>query len=199
MTDLETIRVYDQQAEEYAQMTDTHNSDDPRLRDLIDACPQRGRVLDLGCGPGASAAALAKAGMQVDATDASQEMVQMASQHPGVTAWQATFDELDAIAPDTYDGIWANFSLLHAPRSDMPRHLAALRKALKPGGVFFIGLKLGTGEKRDKIGRLYTYYTQDELDTLLTDAGFTVQNHRFGSGPGLDGSMSDWISVACDG
>ena len=199
MTDLETIRVYDQQAEEYAQMTDTHNSDDPRLRDLIDACPRGGRVLDLGCGPGASAAALAKAGMQVDATDASQEMVQMAAQHPGVTAWQATFDELDAIAPDTYDGIWANFSLLHAPRSDMPRHLAALRKALKPGGVFFIGLKLGTGEKRDKIGRLYTYYTQDELDTLLTGAGFTVQNHRFGSGPGLDGSMSDWISVACDG
>jgi SAM-dependent methyltransferase len=199
VTDLETIRVYDQQAEEYAQMTDTHNSDDPRLRDLIDACPQGGRVLDLGCGPGASAAALAKAGLRVDATDASKEMVQMAAQHPGVTAWQATFDELDAIAPDTYDGIWANFSLLHASRRDMPRHLAALRRALKPGGAFFIGLKLGSGEARDKIGRLYTYYSKEELDTLLTNAGFTVRNHRFGSGPGLDGSMSEWISVACDG
>jgi SAM-dependent methyltransferase len=123
-------------------------------------------------------------------------MVQMAAQHVGVTAWQATFDDIDA--SDTYDGIWANFSLLHAPRSDMPRHLAALHKALKPGGVFFIGLKLGAGEARDKIGRLYTYYSQEELDKLLQDAGFTIRNHRFGSGEGLDGSVSDWISVACD-
>jgi SAM-dependent methyltransferase len=196
VTDPETIRVYDQQAEEYAQMTDSHNSDDPRLRDLIEACPQGGRVLDLGCGPGASAAALAKAGLLVDATDASQEMVQMAAQHVGVTAWQAPFDDIDA--SDTYDGIWANFSLLHAPRSDMPRHLAALHKALKPGGVFFIGLKLGAGEARDKIGRLYTYYSQEELDKLLQDAGFTIRNHRFGSGAGLDGSVSDWISGAGD-
>jgi len=194
VSDPETIRVYDQKANEYAQLTDTENHKDKRLIRFIERCPKGGRVLDLGCGPGASAAAMAQAGLIVEATDASAAMVDMAAKHPGVTARQATFDEISGTA--LYDGVWANFCLLHAPRADMPRHLSALHRSLKPGGCLHIGLKLGQGEARDKIGRLYTYYTQAELEGLLTDAGFTIDSHRLGNGVGLDGSASDWITVA---
>lgn len=194
MSDDATIRVYDQRAGEYAGLTDDYNSTDPHLLGFISAVAKGGRVLDLGCGPGTAAAAMAKAGLKVEAVDASAEMVALAGQHPGVTARQVTFDDITEVA--AYDGIWANFSLLHAPRADFPRHLASLHRAVKPGGVFYIGMKLGQGEGRDRLGRHYTYYGEEELETLLCEAGFTVAGHRLGSGSGLDGTVSDWIVLA---
>lgn len=197
MSDRTTIGVYDAQADAYASRTDTYNLDDPRLRDFIAACPAGGHVLDLGCGPGTSAAEMARAGLRVTALDASAEMVARAGRHDGVTARQGTFDDISE--QDAYDGIWANFSLLHAPRAAFPRLLAALKGALKPGGVFHIGMKLGEGEARDRIGRFYSYYSEDELIAYLEAAGFSVTDRRHGRGAGLDGTVSDWISVAAHG
>ncbi len=197
MSDPQTIGVYDRQAAEYAAKTDAYNTTDPRLAAFIAACPAGGRVLDLGCGPGRSAAKMAEAGLTVEAVDASAAMVAMAAGHPGVSARQATFDEIAGEA--LYDGIWANFSLLHAPRADFPRHLAALHRALKPGGAFQIGLKLGTGEARDRLGRHYTYYTEDDVMDHLRAAGFTPTDIKHGEGEGLDGTTSPWISVLAHG
>ena len=193
MSDAETIGVYDARAAEYAKMTDDHNTGNPKLTAFIAACPAGGRVLDLGCGPGASAAVMAQQGLVVEALDASAEMVALAAKHPGVTARQATFDQI--AGQGIYDGIWASFSLLHAPRADFPRHLAACHLALKPNGAFVIGMKLGSDTARDRIGRQYTYYTSDALDQHLVDAGFTITDHEFGTGEGLDGSQSDYVSV----
>ena len=194
MSDIETIRVYDNRAAEYAEMSDQHNAQDPHLVDFIASVPPGGTVLDLGCGPGASATVMAAAGLVVTAIDASNEMVALAAAKAGVNARQGTFDQIDATA--SYDGIWANFSLLHAPRRAFPRHLKAVKDALVPGGSFYIGMKLGTGEARDEIGRFYTYYLQDELEVLMSGAGFAVTNRRYGKDRGLDGTMSDWIQVA---
>lgn len=197
MSDAETLRIYDSHAAEYAAKNSDYLSKDPRLHAFIAACPSGGRVLDLGCGPGTSAAVMAQAGLKPDAMDASSEMVALAGAHIGVNARQATFDDISGTG--IYAGIWANFSLLHAPRSAMPRHLAAIKTALSGGGAFYIGLKLGKGEARDALGRLYTYYEEDELKDLLATAGFTVLNCTFGKTEGLDGSLAPWISVAAHG
>lgn len=196
MSDEETIAVYDAKATEYADLIEREAEADPYLQSFLEACVPGGRLLDLGCGPGVSAGQMAAAGFDVDATDASGEMVALAAQQAGVTAWQATFDDISGEA--VYDGIWANFSLLHAARADMPRHLKALRTALRPGGVFHIGLKLGDGAKRDGIGRQYTYYTEAELDAALMAAGFTPTFRDFGSSRGLDGVMAEWIVMRAD-
>ena len=81
----------------------------------------------------------------------------------------------------------------------MPRHLAALGTALKPGGLFHIALKSGAGEKRDALGRIYTYYTQSELTDLLENAGLTVTEYATGCGKGLDGTDADWIALRAYG
>lgn len=193
--DTKTLAVYDEKAAEYATIADADR--DPQLAVFISALQTGAYVLDLGCGPGLSAALMIKAGLRVDATDASPEMVALANAQNGVTARVAMFD--DITGTDVYDGIWANFSLLHAPRADMARHLSALRNTLKPGGLFHIGMKTGSGEHRDALGRLYTYYTTDELHGLLTDAGFTPFSSATGRGKGLSGEMSDWVTIAAHG
>ncbi len=193
MSDLETLGVYAKKAQEYADLTEADPNERPLRTAFIDALPQGAHVLDLGCGPGQTAAAMARAGLQVSAMDAVPEMVAMAEKNDGVDARVATFDDIEDEA--IYDGIWANFSLLHAPRADMPRHLAALHRAMKPGGIFHIALKSGEGEKRDSLGRLYTYYTDAGLSGLVTAAGFTITDRTSGSGVGLDGTPAEWIAL----
>lgn len=192
MTDRETLAVYATKSEEYADVTEGL-ARDPLLAAFIKAVKPQGDVLDLGCGPGIAAHQMALAGLHVTAMDPVAEMVALAARYPGVTARIGGFDDLTGT--DVYDGIWANFSLLHAPRADMPRHLSDIARALRPGGVFHIGVKLGSGSRRDRIGRLYTYFTEDELAGLLTDAGLKVTDRLKGRDKGLDGTDADWICL----
>lgn len=186
--DRQTLDVYDAQAAEYEARVAV--KDTPGLADFIAALPENAHVLDLGCGPGLTAKQMMDHGLTVDATDGSDAMVKRARDH-GVPARQALFHQIDGQA--LYDGVFANFSLLHLPRVRMPEMLGRLHKALKPQGILHIGVKLGTGDARDELGRYYTYYQQDELEELLTSAGFTLITRILGSGTGLDGRSSDWI------
>lgn len=191
MSDPETLAVYSREAERYrARFAD--KGADAHLDTFLAALPAQADLLDLGCGPGRAAALMQEAGHRVIAYDATPEFVAQAGAL-GVDARLARFDDLSALA--AFDGIWANFSLLHAPRAEMPGHLTAIARALRPGGVFHLGLKLGTGEARDALGRFYTYYTEDELERLLTDAGLKVTGKDFGTGEGLSGSTDPFIIV----
>lgn len=197
MSDPKTLKVYAAQSQKYAALTDAELSADPLLDAFIAAIPRGGSALDLGCGPGTAAGVMANAGLQVHATDAVPEMIALAAQHPLVHAEVKTFDQISGT--DLYDGIWANFSLLHADRTTLPTILLALHTALKPNGTFHIAMKLGTYTARDSIGRQYTYVTEDELRDLLTTAGFTITKKHTGSGKGLDGTYADWIALAAYG
>ncbi|MEP5729064.1 MAG: class I SAM-dependent methyltransferase [Sulfitobacter sp.] len=197
MTDKETLDVYAQKVGDYEAMAQKSGARNPLLTTFLEALPAQAHVLDLGCGPGHFAAEIAAQGHQVTATDAVREMVARAAQHAGVNAKVATFDEI--AGTDLYDGIWANFSLLHAARDAMPKHLSALYTAIKPGGVFHIALKSGQASKRDALGRFYTYYTDEELTGLVTDAGFSVTEHAQGREVGLDGTAADWIALRAHG
>jgi SAM-dependent methyltransferase len=188
---MSTINVYNRMAADYVTMTKGHAPQE--LTDFITALRPKGRVLDLGCGPGHHAAEMAAAGLTVLAVDGSAEMVALASQWPGVTARQALFDDIPDLGPT--DGIWASFSLLHAPRADMPRHLAALHALCTPNAPISLGMKLGTGERTDRLGRFYSYYTEDDLNMLLTQAGFSPKSALHGAGKGLAGDVEDWIVI----
>lgn len=192
MNERDTLAAYDRKAEDYKRMVADWN--DPCLAEFIAAIPPGGAVLDLGCGPGHTAAVMAAAGLAVTATDGSAEMIRLAEQHPGVTARLETFDEISEQA--AYDGIWASFSLLHAPRAAFPKYLRALHVAARPGARLHLAMKLGQGEATDNLGRFYSYYTQDELNRYLQQAGFTVASAVTGSDKGLSGNIEDWIAIA---
>ena len=191
MSDNETVEFYNQQTEAYKKLTESF--DNKWLAKLTAHLAPGAHVLDFGCGPGQDARLLAQAGFRVTAMDASSEMVGQADLTEGVTAKVATFHDLSDVA--TYDGVWASFSLLHAAKSDMPTHLAALHRALKPGGTMVISLKVGDGEERDKLGRFYAYYQHDELAALLEQAGFTVADADFGISKGMAGTNDPFMVV----
>ena len=191
-TDEETIAVYDAKVKDYAEAFAAAEAD-ASLQRFSDHLPANAKVLDWGCGPGTHAAVLKAKGFDVTATDASSAMVNVARSHEGVTVVQAEFADLQD--ENTYDGIWANFSLLHEPRSNMPANLRRIAVALKPDGVLHIGMKSGTGEARDHLGRFYTFYTSEELRGLLAEAGFEVFNEVTGEGAGLAGTVDPWMEL----
>lgn len=190
--DKETLAVYQSRAGDYAKMVDT-DAPFPALEAFIAAIPNGGHVLDLGCGPGRASATMQAAGLVIDAVDASAAMVEQAKTLQKINARIATFDDISG--ESVYDGVWANFSLLHAPKSAFPHHLEALHKSLRPGGIFHLGLKTGEGEIRDGIGRFYALYTLQELETILTNAGFQISHHATGEDLGLDGTSAPWIMI----
>lgn len=194
MSDAGTLAVYDRMVEDYARLTDRWEP--PGIDLFLQRLPEAGRVLDLGCGTGRDAARFVVAGHDVLAIDGSAEMASRAASISGVTARHATFDDI----PDfgSFDGVWASFSLLHAPRSDFPRHLGALRDAMKPGGILGLGMKLGDGEGADHLGRYYTYYSEEALRGHLATAGFSVVETIAGEDKGLAGKTEPWLMILAD-
>lgn len=195
MSDRQTIDVYQSRAQGYAELAISKVQ--RRALDIFNAAlPSNAHVLDLGCGPGLHARTMMDAGHTVDAIDATQAFVDAALAR-GVPARLATFD--DITATDAYDGIWASFSLLHAPRADVPRHLRALAQALKPGGVLFLGMKIGTGEDRDGIGRHYCYFSAAELEAMLTTLDFTITQREDGEEAGFAGTIDPFTMLHARG
>ncbi|MFY0662727.1 MAG: class I SAM-dependent methyltransferase [Shimia sp.] len=201
MSDKDTLAVYAKAAGDYAdRFARIEDADVDQFSDLtafFELLPENGLVLDLGCGPGQWAAKIRDAGYRVEGMDASPEMAALAKERFDLDVTVGTFDQLEAV--ERYDGIWANFSLLHAPKAELPDHLSRIHHALKPGGAFHIGTKLGEGEQRDHLGRFYSYYTEDELTGLLQDAGFTVVRKRTGSAVGLAGSDDTFVILTAHG
>lgn len=122
------------------------------------------RILDAGCGSGRDAKAFSEMGYEVEAFDASAELVELARQHTGLPVKQMRFEDITEV--ERYDGIWCCASLLHVPLAELPGVMAQLAKALKPGGVWYLSFKYGSGE-REKDGRRFTDMDEVGLGEMI--------------------------------
>lgn len=188
--DRETIAVYDAKFEDYAKLTEQLKPSGSLLR-FINAVTPGGTVLDFGCGPGEAARAMSVAGLDATALDASEGMISLVRKIPKVKAVHADFKWLQH--EQAFDGIWANFALLHADPEDFPGYLDAIAKALKPGGIFHLGMKIGKGASRDAMGRHYLYFSRSEFELMLIERGFEILYRREGEEKGLSGSVDPFI------
>ena len=187
-----TIDIYNKNAIQYANL----EIDKISLKayyDFSNALPTKGLVLDYGCGPGYFAKRFLADGFKVDAFDASEKMIELASKETQIN-WSVT-DFKSFRAKTKYDGIWANFSLLHAQKREINSLLQTIFNSLKPRGLFSLGLKLGTGERRDKMGRKYSYFEEKEIRSILLNEGFMYSSHHLGKAIGLDGENANFIII----
>ena len=192
MADKQTVTVYNQNIATYKKMVDKLPDIKP-LNVFIDALQADAYVLDWGSGPGYLAAEMRARGLRPLCVDASREMVDAARNDYQLDARQAEFSHLNE--NQMYDGIWANFSLLHVERAAFFSHISAAATALVPSGVFYVSVKLGKGEERDDLGRFYSYFGQDELEEILEKSGFEIVDIFTGKSKGMAGKLEKWMGI----
>ena len=192
--DPETIQLYDREAARYADWSGRGRSD-AFLSRLIEMLPAGGAVLDAGCGAGWDSQVLAAAGFNVVSIDASEGMVAQANRRRGVSAKCMRFDQLRSI--EEFDGVWANSTLQHVARQELPGVLSILAETLKSRGYLFASVHSGTATRRDSLGRLYCHYTQEELTGIFAGAGLKMQSIHTSKGIGYDGSNVTSLLAEC--
>lgn len=122
--------------------------------------PVGAQILDFGCGSGRDSKVFLEAGFQVDATDGSVELCQIASKYTGIPVRQLLFQDLDT--KEVYDGIWACASILHLPKAELKKVLEKIAIALKKDGVLYTSFKYGTFEGI-RNGRYFSDFTVETL------------------------------------
>jgi predicted SAM-dependent methyltransferase len=83
---------------------------------------------------------------------------------------------------ESFDGFWASASLLHFPKQEVLSILKSFYEILKIDGAGFVSVKEKTEmdegfikeEKAGGIERYFAFYTEEEITTLLKEAGFKI-------------------------
>lgn len=127
--------------------------------------PKNAHILDSGCGSGRDAKAFIERGYQVTAFDGSATMVKLASEFTGLDVQYLTFEEMNFDAE--FDAVWANASLLHVPKAELPALFPKFLAALKPDGLWFMSFKLGEGERKDDFERHFTFFTEQGFQEFI--------------------------------
>jgi ubiquinone/menaquinone biosynthesis C-methylase UbiE len=161
-----TLAWYDQHARSFDQRTRAIDMR-ARLREFVELLPRGAtHVLDIGCGPGRDACALAQLGYQVVGIDGSNAMIELArTKCPLATFHHMTFDQIEF--DSSHDGAWANASLLHVPADQIDDVLARIARALRPAGVLYMSVKAGDGTRLHADGRFFNDYSEAALRELF--------------------------------
>ena len=173
------IDYYENNAQKY--MSDTMNLNTSDLITQFESFGLKdgGLILDAGCGPGRDVIQFLQRGYQVEALDACSSFCDMCSHSTGIVARHMTFDQLNEC--DRFDGIWACASLVHlVDHHKFDSSILALRRALKPDGLFYASFTYGTGFKRTPSGRDFIQFDAARAAEVMFSLGLNV--------------VGDWVS-----
>lgn len=188
-----TLGHYEDHALRFWEGTKDHDVEQ-NYRALLDALPPQKNlnILDLGCGPGRDLLYFKKLGHQVVGLDACSKFCQMAREYSGCEVLEQDFLQLD-LAPESFDGIFANASLFHVPSQKLLLVLQKLQRALRPNGVLFSSNPRGSHEGWDG-NRYGTFMELEEFQKYLEAAGFKLERHYYRP-EGKPREEQPWLAV----
>lgn len=188
-----TLHHYESSAAAFWEGTKDHDVSQ-NYQALLAALPaQKGlRILDLGCGPGRDLLYFKSQGHSPTGLDGSPSFCEMAKKLSGCPVLNQNFLKLK-LEPSSFDGVFANASLFHVPKQELPRVLAELKTALVPQGILFSSSPRGNAEGWS--GERYgTYMEFEEYQQILKVAGFEPLHHYYRP-PGKPRSEQPWLAV----
>jgi SAM-dependent methyltransferase len=149
-------------------------------------------ILDFGCGPGRDLATFTRLGHVAIGLEGTAAFAAMAREATGCEVWEQDFLALD-LPSERFDGIFANASLFHVPRQELPRVLRELHATLKPRGVLFSSNPHGDNSEGWNRGRYGAYHDLAAWERFLRDAGFTPLTHYYRP-PGVPRAEQPWLA-----
>jgi len=174
-----TLAHYEQHAQAFWEGTRDHDVRQ-NYDALLGALDGRAglRILDLGCGPGRDLAAFRALGHVPVGLDGCAAFVTAARHHSGCEVLHQDFFAL-ALGERRFDGVFANASLFHVARAQLPRVLAELVRVLVPGGVLFCSNPRAFGAEQEGFQgeRFGCYLTLSGWSALLGEAGLLLERH----------------------
>ena len=149
-------------------------------------------ILDFGCGPGRDLKAFTELGHIAVGLEGSDRFAAMAREHSGCKVLHQDFLKLDLPAA-AFDGVFANASLFHIPRQELPRVLRQLHATLKPGGVLFASNPHGDNSEGWNRGRYGVYHDLESWRSFMLTASFAELTHYYRP-PGLPREQQPWLA-----
>jgi SAM-dependent methyltransferase len=174
-----TLEHYERNADSFWAGTRDHDvtQNIAALLQAIEAEPPFA-ILDFGCGPGRDLKAFAELGHRAIGLDGAPRFVAMAREHSGCEVWRQDFLAL-RLPERRFDGVFANASLFHVPRRELPRVLGELYACLKPGGVLFSSNPRGANQEGWQGARYGAYHDLAAWRAFLGEAGFLELRHYY--------------------
>lgn len=169
--------AYASRAAEYIELFGTIDAAAAIDRERVLAWAQgvRGRILDVGCGPGQWTNFLFEHGIDVEGIDPVIEFIDEARErHPGVPYRIGHANELD-VETASLGGVLAWFSLIHTEPDHIDGPLNEFARCVRPGA----GLAIGFCEGPELIPFDHAvttayFWPVDELSERVEQAGFEV-------------------------
>ena len=169
--DKQTIEFYNTNAQKYSSYSYEHEKGE-LYQKFLNYLPEKGSILDAGCGAGWDTKFFLKNGYTVTALDASVKLLEVIETHKNLEKIESDF--LNFKSNKIFDGIWASFSLQHLPKSDFKPALKLLKNSLSETGFFYIGIHEGNKEIRDTLGRYYSYYGESEIIGIIQSLNLKI-------------------------
>lgn len=185
------LNYYNKNAKEFFEGT-AHVDMSPNYTEFLSAIPERGLILDAGCGSGRDTLAFKDRGYLVMAMDSSEEMCQLAGEYIGQSVFLCRFEEMDFRV--RFNGIWASASLLHVSSQDLGDVLQRLYNHLRPEGVLYASFKYGDFEG-ERNGRYFHDLTEEKAKVIFESVGFRVEKIWITSDVRRDRESEKWLNI----
>lgn len=169
-----TKNFYNQHSNEYVQKSNQVDFTDLYIH-LQKHTNNAEYMLDVGCGSGRDSLYFAKQDKLVVAIDYAENIIQEAKKlNPHRNIKYLVSDISNFSSNLEFDLIWANASLLHLTKKDIPKALNTVKSLMSKDAIFYSSFKEGIDSEYDSLDRYFSYYTQTGLAILYKDCGFEI-------------------------